>query len=294
MTALTPRALPPGLPPVAAVRVRAAARGWLRPGLVVAALFFLLICVIAAFPGLFAANPDAINPLIALQGPDKAHLFGTDQLGRDTFTRVIYGARASLALGLGATGLAAVAGTLWGLLAGLGGRIIDEAAMRLADIFLSLPSTLMALLVIAVLGPSGRNVAIAIAVSVSPGFARVVRAQSLVVKQAAYVQAATVLGVGRTRLIARHVVPNVLPPVMVLATTGIGQSIIAGASLSFLGLGPQPPAPEWGSMLSQARDYLQDDWALAVFPGLAITLTVISVAAVGREIQARFEGRGTR
>lgn len=294
MTALAPRELAPELPPAAVVRVPAAARGWLRPGLVVAALFVLLICVVAVFPGRFAANPDAINPLIALQGPGRAHLLGTDQLGRDTFARVIYGARSSLALGLGATGLAAGAGTIWGLLAGLGGRVVDEAAMRLADIFMSLPSTLMALLVIAVLGASGRNVAIAIAVSVSPGFARVVRVQTLVVRQAAYVQAATVLGIGRARLIARHIAPNVLPPVMVLTTAGIGQSIIAGASLSFLGLGPQPPVPEWGSMLSQARDYLQDDWALAVFPGLAITLTVISIAVLGREIQSRFEGRGAR
>jgi peptide/nickel transport system permease protein len=290
MTTLDQNELSSGLAPISAARVRGGR--WVRGvGLAVAAAFFLLMCVVALWPHLFASDPDAINPIIALQGPSAQHRFGTDQLGRDTFARVVYGARTSLTLGLGATALAGVVGAAWGLLAGLSGRIVDEATMRVADIFMSVPGTLMALLVVAVLGANGRNVAIAIAVSLSPGLARVVRVQTLVVKEAGYVHAATALGVRRRGVVVRHIVPNVLPPMLVLATMNIGQSIIVASSLSFLGLGPQPPTPEWGSMLSQARDYLQEAWALAVFPGLAITMTVISIGVVGREIQTRFEGR---
>jgi peptide/nickel transport system permease protein len=293
VTVLAQGELASGLSPASVVIALGATRRTLRPGLIIASALFLLVCVAALWPQLFASNPNVINPVIALHGPTAQHLFGTDQLGRDTFARVIYGARASLLLGLGATAVAGAVGAVWGVIAGLSGRAVDEAAMRLADIFMSVPSMLMALLVVAALGPSGRNIAIAIAVSLSPGFARVVRIQTLVVKNAGYVNAATALGVRRWGVIMRHVVPNVLPPLLVLATMTISQVIIIGASLSFLGLGPQPPTPEWGSMLAEARDYLQNDWALAIFPGLAITLTVISIGVIGREVQARFEGRGT-
>jgi peptide/nickel transport system permease protein len=263
----------------------------MRPGLVVAGGFLALVVVAAIWPGLFASGPDNINPLDALQGPSLSHLFGTDQLGRDTFARVVYGARYSLLLGIGPTIAAGVVGGTWGLVAGLGGDAVDEAAMRVADIFLSFPSTLMALLVVAVLGPSERNVVIAIAVSLAPMFARVVRIQTLVVKDSQYVHAAVALGVSRRGVVARHVTPNVVGPLLVLLTMNVGTSVLTGSSLSFLGLGPQPPTPEWGSMLAQARDYLQADWALAVFPGLAVTLTVIAISVAGRALQARFEGR---
>jgi peptide/nickel transport system permease protein len=263
-----------------------------RPGLVLACAFLALVCVAAAWPGLLAAQaPNAINPAYALQNPSAAHLLGTDQLGRDSFARLVYGARYSLSLGLASTALAGLAGAGWGLIAALGGKVADEVSMRLADIFLSFPSILLALLVVAVLGPGPGNVTVAIAVSLAPGFARVVRVQGLVVKNSEYVTAATVLGLRRRTVIARHIAPNVLSPLAVLVTMNVGASIIAGASLSFLGLGVQPPASEWGAMLAQSRDYLQNDWALAVFPGLAITLTVISIGVLGRELQARFEGR---
>lgn len=261
------------------------------PGLILSGAFVVLVVVVAVGPGLFASGPDNINPVNALQGPSLGHLFGTDQLGRDTFARVIYGARNSLFLGIGPTVAAGVVGAIWGLIAGLGGTKLDEAAMRLADIFMSVPSTLMALLVVAVLGPSERNVVIAIAVSLAPTFARVVRVQTLVVKDSAYVHAAVALGVRRRSVVGRHVVPNVVGPLLVLLTMNVGTSILLGSSLSFLGLGPQPPAPEWGAMLAQARDYLQSDWSLVVFPGLAVTLTVIAISIVGREMQTRFEGR---
>ena len=293
MTTVERGELSSGLPPVAEIRgARAGRTRWIGPALAV--LFFLLICVIAVFPDLFGGNPAAIDPVNAFQNPSAEHLFGTDHLGRDVLTRVVHGARASLALGLGATALAAAVGIVWGLAAGLGGRFVDEATMRVADIFMAVPTILLALLVVTVLGPSGPSVAVAIAVSLSPGFARVVRVQTLVVKRAGYVQSATALGIRRRSVVGRHIVPNVLPPMLVLATMNIGASIIAGASLSFLGLGPEATSSEWGSLLSQARNYLQDAWAPAVFPGLAIVLTVISISVIGRELRIRFEGRNDR
>jgi peptide/nickel transport system permease protein len=281
----------------AAGRTRTARRvraGTLRPGTALAALFLAVLLVAVIWPGLFASGPDNINPIDALQGPGPQHWFGTDQLGRDTFARVVYGAKNSLLIGVGSTVVAAAAGTVWGLAAGLGGDVVDEVAMRVADIFMAFPSLLMALLVVAILGPGERNVLIAIAVSLAPVFARVVRAQTLVVKNAPYVQAAVALGRPPGSLIARHVVPNVVGPLLALFTMNVGTSVLTGSSLSFLGLGPQDPTPEWGAMLSQARNYLQMDWALSVVPGLALTLTVIAVSVVGRDLQTRFEGRTMR
>jgi peptide/nickel transport system permease protein len=182
-------------------------------------------------------------------------------------------------------------GALWGLIAGLAGAWLDEIMMRLCDILMSFPAILMALLIVAVLGPGVVNVVIAIAISLVPGFARVIRAQTLLVKNSLYVQSATSLGLRRREVIVRHIAPNVVGPLLVLVTMNIGTSILTASSLSFLGLGAQPPTPEWGAMLSEARNYLQVDWALAVFPGLALTLTVISLSVIGRTLQARFEGR---
>jgi peptide/nickel transport system permease protein len=258
---------------------------------VLASAFLLLLLVDVLAPGLFASAPDTINPVNALLGPSAQHLFGTDQLGRDTLARVVFGARLSLALGIGATLAAGAAGVIWGLVAGLGTTAVDEIAMRLADILMSVPGILLSLLVVAVLGPGTVNVLIAISVSLAPGFARIVRVQALVVKDSPYVQAAAELGIARYRIVLRHVVPNVVGPLLVLATMNLGGAILAAASLSFLGLGPQPPTPEWGSMLATSDNYLQADWAMAVFPGLALTLTVISFSVVGRYFQARFERR---
>jgi peptide/nickel transport system permease protein len=263
----------------------------LRPSLIVAGLFVALVVLMAAWPSLFASGPDNLNPLAALQGPSSAHLFGTDELGRDTFTRVVWGARTSLFLGVAPVIVAGLVGALWGLLAGLSREWLDEVLMRIADILMSFPAILMALLIVAVLGPGVVNVVIAIAISLIPGFARVIRAQTLLVKNSLYVQSATSLGLRRREVIVRHIAPNVVGPLLVLVTMNIGTSILTASSLSFLGLGAQPPTPEWGAMLSEARNYLQVDWALAVFPGLALTLTVISLSVIGRTLQARFEGR---
>jgi len=268
------------------------ARWAVRPAVAVAWAVLALIAVAALWPGLLAGRaPDATDALNPLAHPGSAHWFGTDQLGQDVYSRVVHGARYSLAGGLGATAMAVLVGSLLGVLAATSGRAVDELVMRVTDILLAFPGLLLALLVVAVLGPGTVNSTLAISISMVPGFVRLARGQALVIRDSDYVQAARVLGRSRTSVLLRHLLPNALPPLLVLATVGIGSAIIAGSSLSFLGLGPQPPAPEWGAMLAQGRDLLDISWAPAVFPGAAITLTVLAVNVVGRDLQRRFEGR---
>jgi peptide/nickel transport system permease protein len=289
-----PLTLDAAAPPAAAGPVRRRISG--RVLLLLPALAFLALLVLAAAaPGVFAAAaPNTTDPLQALRPPGSGHWFGTDQLGRDLYTRVVYGTRLSLLLGAGATALSVLAGAVLGLAAGLGGRVADQVLMRLADVLLALPPILLALLAVAVLGSGTVNVALAIAAAFAPGYARIVRAETLVVRRSGYVEAATTLGLPRPALVLRHVVPNALGPLLVLATVGFGSSLIAASGLSFLGLGPQPPTAEWGAMLDQGRDFLQTAWWLGVFPGAAITLTALVVNVVGRQAQARFTRRTGR
>ncbi|MFE9429198.1 ABC transporter permease [Kitasatospora sp. NPDC006697] len=263
-----------------------------RPALLLAALPLLLLGLVALAPGLLAgASPTDTDPVHALAAPSGAHWFGTDQLGRDLFARVLYGARPSLLLGLGSIALAVVGGALLGLAAALGGRWADQLLMRLADVLLALPPILLALLTVTILGSGSANVMIAIAIALIPGYARVVRAETLVVRRSGYVEAAVGLGLPRRVLILRHVLPNAVGPLLVLATVGFGTALIAASGLSFLGLGPQPPSPEWGSMLSQGRGFLQTAWWLGVFPGAAVTLAALSVTVLGRRAQAHYTRR---
>lgn len=272
-----------------------AARRALPPTVLIAAVILLLIAAVIIAPGLFTTRaPNLTDPVNALHGPSGSHPFGTDQLGRDLYTRVLYGTRSSLLLGLGATALAITGGTVLGLTASLGGRAADQILMRIADILLSLPDLLLALLVIAVLGSGTGNIMIAIGLAFIPGYARLVRAEAMVVRRSGYVEAARGLGLRRHQLLLRHILPNTLAPLLTLATVGFGTALIAAAGLSFLGLGPQPPSPEWGAMLSAGRDFLQTAWWLGLFPGLAITTTVISVNVVGSHARSRFTRRSAR
>ncbi|WP_030903838.1 ABC transporter permease [Streptosporangium amethystogenes] len=256
-------------------------------------LLFLAVAAVAAVaPGLLTGvDPLAADPLHALAGPSAEHWFGTDHLGRDVLSRVVHGAGHSLSIGAAAIGLAAGAGALLGVLAGLSPRYLDELLSRLFDVVATFPELLLALLVIAVTGPGTGNVILAIGIAQIPNYARVIRAQTFVVRRSGYVEQAVTFGLARPVLVARHVLPNVLGPLPVLATIGMGTAIIATSGLSFLGMGPQPPSPEWGSMLSEARDYLRVAWWAVLFPGLSVTLTVISLTLVGRRLQRRFEGR---
>ncbi|MEU8820174.1 ABC transporter permease [Actinoplanes sp. NPDC048796] len=259
---------------------------------VAAASGFLLLALLAALvPSLFAGDPLAADPMHVLEAPSAAHWFGTDQLGRDVFGRVVHGARHSLTIGLAATLVAAGLGVLLGLLAGLSHKYADEALSRGFDALAAFPLLLLALLFVAVAGPGTAGLIVAIGIATLPHYARVVRSQTFVVRQAGYVTQAVAFGDSRLRLVLRHVLPNVIGPIPVLAVIGLGEAILAAAGLSFLGMGPQPPSPEWGAMLSEGRGYLSIAWWTSILPGVVVTLLVISLTVVGRRLQRRFEGR---
>ncbi|MCK9896242.1 ABC transporter permease [Frankia sp. AgB32] len=277
--------------------MRTAARGRRPPriGLALAGGVLLLVVVAALAPNLFSGrSPTDTVSVDALRGPSGAHWFGTDQLGRDVFTRVVHGAGRSLSIGLGATALGIAGGALLGLAAALGGRLADTVLMRLADVLLALPPLLLALLAMTVLGNGALNLTLAVAISNVPGYARVVRSEALVVRRSGYVEAAVGLGLRSRLLIGRHILPNTLGPLLVVATLGFGTTLIAVSGLSFLGFGTEPPNPEWGLMLSEGRNYLSTAWWAGVFPGAAITATVIAVNVVGRAAQARYTRRTAR
>jgi peptide/nickel transport system permease protein len=277
------------LPGVGAARSRrrAVSRGFVLAWLFVA---FLLFCV--AFPGLIARDaPLAVDPSKTLLGPSLSHLFGTDQSGRDVFSRVVYGARESLSIGLAATVVGLAIAIVLGFAAGLGGRWADTVISRFLEILFAFPSLLLALLFVAMFGAGVGSLIIAVGIGSAPGYARMIRGQVIAVRHAPYVEAARILGQRPLRIIARNIFPNAMRPLLVLGTLGIGQSIIWASGLSFLGLGAAPPAPEWGAMLAAGRDFISNAWWLEFFPGAVIVATALSATAIGRHLQRRLEGR---
>jgi peptide/nickel transport system permease protein len=274
-------------------RPRAAGRRLsLRPGLVLSLLFVGLLVLAAVAPALFT-HYDPLNGdfLEGLKPPSWSHLFGTDRLGRDVFARTVYGTRYSLAIGIGGVVVGLTFGVVLGILAGQRSRILDEAISRLFDMLSSFPGVLLAMLVVTFLGQGMFNIALAVGIAGIPKFGRVVRAQTQLVRDADYVTQAAIYGLGRSQIFLRHVLPNVLVAIPVIATVYVGSTILIVSGLSFLGLGPQPPTPEWGVMLAEARDVLRVAWWPGVFPGLAITLTVIAFSIIGNALQKKFEGR---
>jgi peptide/nickel transport system permease protein len=265
---------------------------WPRPAVWPAFAFLGLVVVAAAAPGLLAhADPYRADPHQALLPPGIGHPLGTDQNGRDVLARIVYGTRSSVLTGLGATALALAAGTLLGSLGALGGRAADAVVMRSVDALLAIPGLVMALLMITVLGPGTVNSLLAIAVSGVPTFTRLVRGQVLAVRTAGYARTAVALGQHPVRIAVRHLLPNALPPVLLLATLGTGAAIGAEAALSYLGLGPRPPAPQWGAMLDQGQEYYSVAWWTAVGPGAALTLTVLALTVAGQHLQRSAAGR---
>lgn len=256
------------------------------------ALFVLVLLVAAIAPGwLTPHDPLEGDFLAVLQPPGVEHPFGTDRLGRDVLARTLYGARHSLAIGLGSTAISVFFGVLLGMAAGQRNRLLDEGISRLFDVISSFPGVLLAMLVVIFLGQGMANIAMAVGIAGIPKFGRVVRAQTQVVCRADYVTHACIYGRSRARVFFGHVLPNVLLAVPVTATIYVGSTILATSGLSFLGLGPQPPTPEWGVMLAESRDVLRVAWWPGVFPGAAITLTVIAFTVLGHHLQRRFEGR---
>ena len=216
-----------------------------------------------------------------LQPPNAEFLLGTDNLGRDILTRILYGGRVSLQVGIVSVAIGATLGTLLGLIAGYIGGWTDVLIMRFIDMMLAFPGILLALVIIAVLGRNLQNVMIAVGLSSIPVYTRVVRGSTLSVKQFDFIIAAGALGASSARIMARHILPNVLAPIIVVATNGVAGAIISGAALSFLGLGQQPPDPEWGLMLNEGRDYIRVAAWVTTYPGLAIMITVLSINLVG-------------
>jgi peptide/nickel transport system permease protein len=261
-----------------------------KPALAAAAFVALTAVVALTAPLLATHEPLAISR-DALQPPGADHWLGTDQLGRDIFSRILYGTRISLRVAAGAVSLALLAGTLMGLLAGYFGRWLDAVLSRLTDVMFSLPDILLALVVMAVLGQSLGNLTLAIAIVYTPIFARVCRGAVLSIRQQPYIEAARALGVSHMRIIARHVLPNVLGPLIVQITLSLAFAILAEAALSFLGLSGQTDAPSWGLMLRQGKDFMEIAWWLAVFPGLAITLTVLSFNVLGDALRDALDPR---
>lgn len=284
---------PPDATPPARSTSRAVLRALLTHKLALFGLVVLALLVITAVLGRAAAPYDenAVSVVDRLQGPSLDHPFGTDDLGRDVLSRVVVAARISLLVGLISVGLALTAGVVIGLVAGFYGRWVDDVLMRVMDVLFAFPAVLLAIAILAVLGPGVANVMIAIGVVYTPIFARITRASVLSVREEVYVRAARSLGVGDLRLLRLHVLPNVLAPIIVQTSLSLAFAILSEAALSFLGLGVQPPDPSWGRMLLEGRGFINDAWWMGVFPGAAIFVTVLSFNVVGDALRDALDPR---
>lgn len=266
-------------------------RRLVRMPFAVAGLLILVLMIASAIfaPYLTPYEYDRMAPTEALQSPNRDHPLGTDLFGRDQLTRILHGGRISLAVGIIAVAIGSVVGMSSGAIAGYWGGWIDEIIARIYDILLAFPGILLAVAVIAVLGPNLFNLMIAIGIGTIPAFGRLTRGQFLSVREADYVLAARTIGVSNFSIIVRHILPNTLAPIIVLMTLTVASAILSAAALNFLGLGASPPTPEWGLMLAESREYIRRAWWLATFPGVAIMITVLVINAVGDGLRDAFD-----
>lgn len=288
MVADTPAAFDPQVRPTVTKTWARAVKRHLRGNpvtLIGAVLILGLVLVAVAAPVIAPFNPTDLNPKDRLLPPTLVHWFGTDEGGRDIFSRIVFGARYSLLAAVVVLALAVTLGTSIGLVAGFAGGKIDEALMRLTDMFLAFPALVLAMGISAALGASLFNSMIAIAVVWWPWYARLVRGQTLRLRHEQFVDAARAAGASDAHTIRRHILPNCWTPIIVQVTLDVGYAILTTASLSFIGLGAQPPTPEWGAMVATGKDYILDQWWLATFPGLAIFLTVMAFNLLGDGLQ---------
>ena len=245
--------------------------------------FMVLVAIFA--PLIARYNPDQIPTITSVaqlnQAPSGAHWFGTDYVGRDLWARVVYGARVSLPAGLGVVLLAFSLGTPLGIIAGYGGRLVDDLLARFLDMMLALPGLLLAIVLVGFLGPGLKSVIIAVGVAGIPGYARIARGSTLSVKRTEYVEAARAQGAGPIHIMFRHVFPNIVDPIVILATLNLSGGILAAAALSFIGLGTQVPASDWGTLLSNGFEHMFQSGAEVYFPGLAIVITVLGINLLG-------------
>jgi peptide/nickel transport system permease protein len=248
-------------------------------------IIIVLLILVAIFAPVIAPYPghalSETNPVDKLQPPSAKYWFGTDELGRDMFSRVIYGTRISLQTALIAVGLALLIGVPLGAIAGGLGGVADEIIMRITDVFLSFPPLLLAIAIAAFLGPNLRNAMLAIAISWWPWYTRIIRGQAVSIRERQFVRAARAIGAPKSSIIFKHILPNTFAPVIVQASMDIGGVILTIASLSFLGLGAQPPTPEWGLLISTSRTYFLNGWWYSTFPGIAIFITVLVFNLIG-------------
>lgn len=253
---------------------------------VIGICFIILIVLIALFaPIIVPYDPYKINVYKVLEPPSKEHLFGTDELGRDVFSRVIYGARVSLKVGIIAMGIAIITGTLLGSIAGYYGGFIDSLIMRIVDVMLSFPTLFLILAIVAVLEPNIYLIMAVIGLTGWMDVARLVRAEVLSLKEREFILASKAIGASSIRIIFKHILPNAIYPVIVAATFAVGGAILIESGLSFLGLGIQPPEPSWGGILSVGKDYITVAWWMSFFPGIAIFLTVLSFNLFGEALR---------
>jgi peptide/nickel transport system permease protein len=244
-------------------------------------IFAIVLFAIVFAPVIAPYPPDAVDLAHRLMPPGAAHWFGTDEVGRDVLSRVIFGARNSCGAGFGIVALAAVGGLVIGCFAGLAGGLVDNLVMRLMDVMLALPTLVLALALAAALGPSLVNALLAVAVVRLPAYVRFARAQTLTLRHRNYVKVARTFGAGTAHVLRWHILPNALSPILVQATLDLGGTILIAAALSFIGLGAQPPTAEWGAMISTGRNFLLDQWWYATFPGLAILVTALGCNLLG-------------
>ena len=262
--------------------------------LVALALIAVLAACALLAPMLAPYDPLAQDLAVRLKPPSPEHWLGTDSLGRDIASRILYGARISLVIGVVVVGSAGVFGTFVGLVAGYAGGLVDEALMRLTEVFLAFPALILAMAIAGALGPSLTNAIIAIAAVTWAVYARLTRGQILSLRRREFVEAARAMGASRMRIILRHLLPNALAPLMVQASFDMGASIIAAAGLSFIGFGAQPPTPEWGVMISEGRNFINTQPWLSLFPGLAILFAVGSFNLLGDGLRDAFDPRLSR
>jgi peptide/nickel transport system permease protein len=281
----TPGVSPAGrdLPAGRASRLRATA-SYLsrRPGLTLAIVWIVLVVLAAFHPSLIAPDSPLAVSINIRTAPSPHHIFGTDEIGRDLFSRVVYGSQLSLRAALTAIAIGVTAGGLLGLLSGYAGGWVDNVVMRVADVLLSIPSLLLSLAVVLALGFGITDVALAVGIAFIASSARLMRGEVLKIRRSPFIEAAAVGGARRFRLLWRHVLPNAVEPVLVLASMQFGEAILYVSTLSFLGYGVQPPAPEWGALIADGRDYLNTSWWLTTLPGLTIVLTVLAANRISR------------
>ncbi len=261
-----------------------------RSAQVGAFLLLALILVCLSAPLITPLDPNEIDPPSALKAPSFQHLMGTDNNGRDVLARFLYGGRLSLRVGLIAIAIGAGIGVTLGLAAGYFGGWLDALISWMTDVLLAFPDLLLALAIIAILGPGIVNAMFAVGISFVPSFARLTRGSVLALRETTYVEATRALGGSDFRILFNHILPNALRTLLVLATLGIGSAILAGAALSFLGLGAQPPAPEWGAMLNAGQKFVRQAWWLSVFPGLGIFIAILGINLLGDAISDAVSG----